>query len=229
MHYLVAYGLLLPFTLLGIQKMIRAQKERGWFLAGWLAVFPILIYLPMTTQRRMAEGIWLVFVIGALYTFSAQGKMGKLAKAYFSLAFLSSLVIILGSITVALNPEKPAFRPSTETKLYQYIAKNADSDSVVLSSFEIGNNLPAWAPVRVVIGHGPETINRNRIDKEIEDSFSVGMSPEKSPEIFQTYNVDYLVWGPLEMKAWEWDPATSSDLILDYKVEELSLYKITNH
>lgn len=225
-HYLFAYGLVLPFAVFGIRKLIAQKKPESILLAGWIIISPILIYAPVITQRRLAEGIWAVLIIGMVGNFSDTGKIPTPVRLLTFALFPSTVFIFFGSILAVLNPAEPIFRKVAEVTAYQFISENADVDKVVLSSFSTGNNLPAWAPLRVVMGHGPETIGLAEIQAGVEAYFNVDGNDWECQDISVKFNADYLYWGPAEKQTWEIDPEKLTCLVRIYNAGDYSIYKV---
>ena len=225
-HYLLSYGLLLPLVFYGIRKLINLNLSQGLLIAGWLLLLPILVYAPVNTQRRLAEGAWVIIVISAIAFFIDKESINRKWAAYLGLAFPSTLILILGSISAAAKVSEPIFRPRAEIDLYQFIGNRDPERPVILSSFESGNNLPAWIPARVVLGHGPESIDQKRIEKDLDLLFSLQSNEYDQKLIFNYYDIDYLIWGPNEMVRWDWNPQQSSRLKQIYDEGEYSVYEI---
>jgi len=226
-HYLVAYGLVLPFTIMGIRKLIKSRKHESLMLASWLIMAPFLIYAPVITQRRLAEGLWVVLIIGFVGNYINSDGIPWYARGLLLLLLPSSLFIFLGSILTTAKPSEPIFRNSDEILAYEFIAEFTEKDNVILSSFEIGNNLPAWAPVRVVMGHGPETIGLDRIQSDISAFFDFPDAYRNDcSEFFEKFDVDYLFWGPFEKNTWKAEPGDIECLVEIYNNEGYSLYEV---
>jgi hypothetical protein len=225
-HYLFAYGLILPIALLGLKKILAEDYKSGIFLASWLVILPILVSLPINSQRRMSEGIWIVFVICAIEYIASNLNIWK--SAYLFMFFPSTIILIMGSIMTATQPREPAFQPASEINLYNELGKFANDRPVVMSSFQTGNNLPAWIPVKVVWGHGPLSINRQVIDNDLQQFFSEETENDLRSEILKKYQVEYLVWGPSEREYWNWNPKDYSVMKLIYNDSGYFLYEIQN-
>ena len=52
-YYLLAFGLVVPFSLWGLAILLRKSMWLGLFFAGWLLAFPFLAYAPLSIQRRL--------------------------------------------------------------------------------------------------------------------------------------------------------------------------------
>jgi uncharacterized membrane protein len=88
-----------------------------------------------------------------------------------------------------------------------------------LSAYATGNALPAWAPVRVVLGHGPESADLDQLLPAVE-RFYVGMSEDARTAFLETYEVDYLWMGPREHALGE-GGAVDAELIYDRDGQEI--------
>jgi len=224
-HYLIAYGIFGPFVILGLLKLNGFDRGKGYFLAGWLILFPVLVTAPVMGQRRLAEGIWSAIVISMICYFESRNRLRLLEILYFSFAFPSTLLLLIGSISAARIQSSPIFRPISEIQAFEYLAENVLTEAVVLSSYDSGNNLPAWTNHRVVLGHGPETRNRH----EVEDEILLFFSPETSDDIreglINKYNVDYIFWGPSERKLGDWDPIETEFLQETYNKNGFAIYR----
>ena len=72
-----------------------------------------------------------------------------------------------------------------------------EKGDVVLSAYESGNVLPAWAPVRVVYGHSVESVGSAELGRRVARFFSAGDDAERLA-LLEEYGVDYVWWGPIE-------------------------------
>lgn len=214
LHYLMAYGFLLPFAFLGALRLLRQQPFRGALPVVWSALQPVLAYAPFNLQRRLPEGVWVALVVlagKALERSPASGQNQKtLLDRLFWVPLLftlpSSLFLLAGSALVALNPGTPVFRPVDEVHAFEFLAENARPGEIVLAAYETGNALPAWAPVRVVIGHGPESIDLERLRPQVAAVYDPTLTDEQRLAFLQQNDVHYVFWGPAERNLGAWDP-----------------------
>ena len=226
-HYIIAYGLVLPLAISGILKILKKGRIEGLLLAGWVVILPVLVYAPVITQRRLAEGIWAVLVIGLFCNYTENEKLPFSANIISLLLLPSTIFIFIGSILQTLNPAEPVFRKANEVAAYEFLSVNSPQDAVVLSSFVTGNNLPAWAPVRVVIGHGPETIGLKSLMVEINDYFGEKVAEKDCKVFFGKYQTEYLFWGPEEISMWDYEPGLSDCLSLIFDRQGYTIYEVT--
>ena len=85
-----------------------------------------------------------------------------------------------------------------ELAVLAWLEEHAPPDSVVLSSFEQGNVLPAYADVRVYAGHGPETVDSGRKKTEARAFFGAGMTDDQRAALLAGSRARYVFFGPAE-------------------------------
>jgi hypothetical protein len=95
-----------------------------------------------------------------------------------------------------------------------------------MASYDTGNALPAWVPVRVVIGHGPESIGLEVLLPKVERFYSVESSDDERLRLIQEFNVRYIIYGPLEAALGGWQPEDAGYLQLAYKAGEYQAYQV---
>ncbi len=221
-HYLLAYGMLLIPMITGIRNRLRIERASTLLPFSWIVALPFLAYAPHNLQRRLPEGIWVAIVLFAAFGFSQWKFDRKATKRWFIAVvticgLLSSLILILGGIRLVLAPEVPVFRSAEEVEAFDMLAQIIEPGSVVLTSFETGNALPAYAPVRVVIGHGPESADLNLLEPQVESLYQGAVDEARMEEFLAAWNVDYVWFGPLEQALGAWNPGSNPafELVLE--------------
>jgi len=247
-HYVIAYGWLLPLVILGGRILIREVPGRAWLPTTWLLVFPILAYAPFNLQRRLPEGIWVAISVLAVKWFDRSEVLlildsnhnplvQSLPAPYLRLqavlpwvvVFLSlpsSLILLLGGFNVAIQPGLPAFHPVDEVSAFQALSEHVASDDVVLTSYQTGNALPAWAGVRVLVGHGPESIYLDGLLPRVASFYSGNVSDDYRREFLDEFSVRFVFWGPNERFERAWDPIRAGYLNLIYDSGEYQIFEV---
>lgn len=229
LHYLVAYGLIIPFAIIGAVVILRERMNRGIILVVWAAFTPLLLAIPFSLQRRLVEGLWIVLV--ALAFVACERINHKWFRwSYLVLVFCipTTLFLISGSFLAAADPSTPAFRPADEVAAFNYLNENTDGEAVVLSSYETGNPMPAWAPVFVVIGHGPETAFLSEIEPRVTAFYQTTASDQLRWDLLTEFDVDYVFWGPSERELGNWKPDSVGYLSLVHQSGEFEIYQVNN-
>jgi hypothetical protein len=78
----------------------------------------------------------------------AMGLLLPAAAFFWSQTFLYSL-----------SPAAPVFIPVAEAHALEWLDANSEPGAIVLSRYDVGNALPAYADLTAFIGHGPETLD----------------------------------------------------------------------
>jgi hypothetical protein len=235
---LLAYGLVLPYAWLGWNALRQAIPEWAVFATSWILILPILAYLPFNLQRRLVEGGWVLLV-----ALAALGLEKILAKPVLHatpgrrfwvqlplfLAFPSTVILFAGALLTATQLKPPIFRPVDEVILFNRLAAEVQPGQVMLADYPTGNALPAWAPLRVVIGHGPETIGLAELRPQVTRFYEAGVNDMERQALLQSQSVDYVFWGPHERALggiYAWDPSLAGYLSLWMTEGEYAVYRV---
>ncbi len=206
LHYLIAYGWLLPFVYFGLRHVVSKDLRTGSFLATWLLALPVLLYLPFGLQRRLAEGAWVMLVTLALILFDQEWAKRKQQLWLFALAAPSTLILYLGATQAALQSAPPIFIPASEAAAFNELRQQAKPGAVVLAPYGTSNALPAWTPLRVLGGHGPEGVGPKQLATNVVAFYDRRLTDEQRLQFLTNNNVDYVFWGPYETSLGKWDP-----------------------
>ena len=166
--YFFSIGLIAPLAIWGILILYKLPDRKFIFSLGWLLIFPILVYFPILVQRRLAEGFWTFFVALMFVPFMEKQINKKVVFAATFVFFISALILFSGGLMASINPQGPVFIPKTEMDAFGAIGKVSKNWDVVLGPYQASNAIAAWIPVRVLAGHGPESVNLKQVELDIE-------------------------------------------------------------
>lgn len=168
-HYALAFGLLIILAVYGVIHSLPTENRLAWLLmVAWVPIVFVLVYLPINVQRRLLEGVILPLAVlatlGVTHLVRILGLPSKrgwsLMYGVLSLATLPGiLLLLLGTARVVQSTVPPAFNHRGVSDAAHWLKSNVEPGSTLLSTFDSGNSLPAYAPVRVFVGHGPETVD----------------------------------------------------------------------
>ncbi|MBL8164490.1 MAG: hypothetical protein JNJ61_21050, partial [Anaerolineae bacterium] len=226
--YLLAYVLLLIPAGFALRAFWARRDLAAALIIGWPLVVPVLVYLPLNVQRRLAEAVIVPLAILAAIGLERWGR--RIRPAWLLLASFSSAFLLFGGFMVALNPRPPLFRPAAEIATLSWLHANAAPDSVVLSSFETGNVLPAYSDLRPFVGHGPETLFALDKTATVERFFSGAMTTEERAALYAAFGIDYILYGRFEraLSATPDAPAWVVDGELIYDQDGYQVYLLTS-
>lgn len=179
----------------------RGSSELSYvLLAAWVVVMPVVVYLPINVQRRLAEGVIvslsILAVAGLRLMFPHRRRWTRARTALLVLALPTSILLWLGGTFNALTPGRPLFHPKSELAAMDAFNTLAPRDAVVLCMKETGNYLPARTNLVAYVGHGPETINNTQKEQLAEDFFAGKLDPAAVRALLD--RVDYVFYGLLE-------------------------------
>jgi hypothetical protein len=221
LHYLVGYAVLGALALLGLLVARRRRQTTQTLPLVWLAVTPILLALPFDMPRRLIIGaqvpLGLLAARGLVYgvalplgrsvlaqrlavhpRYSRHGLRRLLVAAAIALTLPTPVLLLTGNIGQVLARAPPIYHSRSELAALDWLAAHSTPDKTVLSSFSTGNYLPARAGNRVVLGHGPLTIDSERKTIEVQQFYSAEAAEAWRRELLDRYGVAFVWYGPHE-------------------------------
>ncbi|MBI3158868.1 MAG: hypothetical protein HYZ26_04645 [Chloroflexi bacterium] len=224
LHYLLGYALLLPFAAMGVRPLWRSDRWRAALVFAWLAVFPIFVYAPINVQRRMAEGVFTALAVTALAAFRARPNW---RKAWLAPVFFTTVFLLLGGMLATSGcPAPPVYRPAGEIRAFEEFREYIPPNAVVLADFDTSNALPAWLPVRVVTGHGPESLGGAVLRAQVETLARGQMEPGEIEPFLREHHIGYLFWTLPDSTSGAWNPADVAYLEFVAQSGEYWLYAV---
>ncbi|HEX7555133.1 MAG TPA: hypothetical protein VF338_00810, partial [Leptolinea sp.] len=226
--YLWSYGL---FVLAAIPANVRIFKEkdrRRLLLIAWLLCAAGLAYFPYNVQRRFIDGVWIALVILMImnYELISQEKSGNLYKGLIGLSAIAPILVMLVALRGAWVVSTPVYRPTAQVVMFNAIANISQPGDVILSSYDTGNALPAWAPVYVLAGHGPESANLKTILPEVEAFFSGEKDLAWQKSFILRNDIQYIVVGPRERALGSWENKYGNSYISIYNQGGYQVFKV---
>lgn len=223
LHYLLAYGFGLPFVVVGARRMLHEDARRAWLPVAWVIALPLFVYAPIEVQRRLAEGVWVA--LAALTVKAFEG--GRISKTWILLPiFPTTLFLLVGGMLAVRQPAEPLFYPAAQVEAMEYLGAVAEDGAVVLAAYDTGNRLPAFAAVRVAIGHGPETVGLAELRPRVEAFYGDEMSDEERRDFLEEFGVQYVFWGPEEQELGDWLPEGAEYLEVIYREREHWIFEV---
>jgi hypothetical protein len=149
----------------------------------------------------------------------------RIGLGWTSLCFITTILLFVGGINAARYMAEPLFRTADQVRAFEMLAEAGEKGEIVLSSFETGNALPAWVPMRVVIGHGPESIQLETLKPQVEKFYHLDTSDDERLDLLDTFGVAYVFWGPAERNLGGWYPGRARYLELIGEAGEYQVYR----
>ena len=228
--YLLAYAILLPFVVLGLIKIWKSLNPQSILLVAWIFAFPVLAYLPYNLQRRLPEGLWVALSILAVIGLAGlTERIRKLSAVWLAIGFLPSLILLVIAFQSATTLSRPSFRPVAELAAFGYFSTHPDENPAVIAAYDTSTALPAYAPVRVPIGHGPESLGLKELRPKVEEIYSSNLSDTDRLAILDDLKIDYVFWGPLERALGNAALENSKYLTPVFQKDEYTIYRVEHN
>ncbi len=229
-HYLMAYGIVLVLAVIAILKKPWLEQPRWLLPVGWVLAFPLLAYFPHNLQRRLVEGVWVALLLLAALALQ-RWDIGASIKRWFIISFnglsvISSIMLMFGSMQVANYPAAPAFIPRDQVEAYQWLEGNAQRGTIVLANYRVSNALPAWAPLRVIIGHGPESVGMAELEPQVQGYYSGDLHKKDREHWLRESMIGYVIFTQLERSQTTWPIDQEAYLTRVYGNETVTLYEV---
>lgn len=192
--YGLAIGLFLPLVLAAFYAHFKKKNPKNLMVFTWILLLFPMVYFPISIQRRLFEGGWVALVVAAsLVLEELTAKNRRIAFVILSTNLLPAVILIMGGVMAVRSQAQPLFLPAEIVQGYDYLAREASPGDVVAAGYEVSNALPAWAPVRTLIGHGPESQNISELQPEIEKAIAGGPITDKWRTIVRQLDVRYMI------------------------------------
>ncbi len=245
-HYLMAYGVLLLLALLSLRQK-RSEYALLWI---WILAAALLVYAPLTQQRRAVQGIdvplailatvgWYQVVlpwiertrafrwIVARPRYSTIGLERLLIVIFIGGMSLSNLYILASTAaTAAWQQPYPLFRPRAQVAAVDWLRAHSARDEIVLSAYETGNYLAAHAGNRVVVGHWTETVEWEHKMNQVEFFYNAATEDAWRVARLREYRVAYVFWGEEERALGAFDPERASYLQRVFANDRTRVYRV---
>ncbi|MFA5413223.1 MAG: hypothetical protein WC348_01645 [Patescibacteria group bacterium] len=242
-NFLLSYGFLFIFGILGFFVLLlkKEKLDKEFFLLTWFPTQIILPFLPfLNFQRKMIEGLHFVMVLMAimglyflknflerkkLISFSHPKILLSIILLLSSLFFFSSYYILVRDIKLYLDHDSFIFLKKEMVDAMVWLKNNTPQESVIFSSYDSGNVIPAFGVKPVFLGSNGNTALSGKKTEQVELFFQ--KYGDRTRAAFLKINkIDYLFYGPTEQKMSNFNPDRDSYLENVYQNEEISIYKV---
>lgn len=231
-YYLLGYGLVLLFALMGVRAFIREQRNRALLILAWIGVVSILIYLSVGIQRRFVEGVHVPLSVIAAYGLVAvtdrlQPRVRFVAGSLLlALAAMSNVYMVIGYSVTAASRSEAMFHASGLVEALGWLGDNSEWDDTVLASESAGSLVAAQIGHRVVLGHWAETVDYDNRRNDVAAFFN-GRTPDAERiEMLRRLGVCFVLHSDDERALGDFDPAQVEYLRLVYDGGAVAVYQV---
>jgi hypothetical protein len=250
LYVLLGYGWLLLLALVGVWRhrtWVKTAENSGQetFLLIWLVVTPLMVYLPSPLQRRFLDGYQPVLAvfggIGLVWLLSQVGHRlvrGVMLALLILPLVLTNLFLIVGPLLTMPGRYAPLYYPASQQSAFRWLAANSNGSEhgqsagadveIVLAAFDTGNVLPVYAPQRVMVGHGLETIDFAEKQRLVNRFFTASTPDEWRQRLLADHRISYVYYGPHEQAIGGFDPAVAPYLSPVYTDGPVTIYRVVD-
>lgn len=198
--YLLAYGVLIYLAVRAVPGLWKRRDDPEYqLILIWPVLAAIMVYLPLTVQRRLLEGVIVPLAILASYGVWRFVDYRKLRVAGILLMLApSSVILVLGGLSVAMNPTPPMYIKSGLLDTFSVLRAEAEDYPVVLSNVDVGSLLPGYAPVLAFQGHRSETLDREAKEEVVQALFTGFLTLEESQHLLDLSGASYILLTPAD-------------------------------
>jgi hypothetical protein len=218
-NLLVGIGPLMTLSVLGIIGGRWWEDERRLLLTVWVATLPLMLYLPLSLNRRLIGGAQFPLALAAGYWLDQHlvpwlGRVRRRWAVASPVAVLLAAILVsypvlfgLGAIGFVASHPGQLFLSSDEQAALEWLAGAGGQDRVVvLSAEQTGNRIPAFSSAIPVLGHAIETLDVERKRSDVARFYAAGAQPADRLVILEQYGAQHIWWGPSEQALGELRP-----------------------
>ena len=116
-------------------------------------------------------------------------RFRKAAHVFVVASILPAVILVMGGVTATMNVSAPLYRPTNEVEAFEWLRGNGEQGDVVLAAYDTANPLPAWTPMRSLVGHGPESVHLEEINALVESFYEEGTSDVNRMSLIEDFAV----------------------------------------
>jgi hypothetical protein len=80
--------------------------------------------------------------------------------------------------------------------------------------------------VRVLLGHGPESIHPDELRPQVQAFYTAATPDSQRRALIQQFTIGYVFWGPAERALGDWNPAQAPWLSLYSQDGDYAIYQV---
>ncbi|MEA3341563.1 MAG: hypothetical protein U9R15_16485, partial [Chloroflexota bacterium] len=237
-HYLSAYSAPLLLAAFAARAAWR-DEGTAWLPLAWVAIVPLLVYLPFNLQRRLVAGVQVPLSLLAAWGAARLWRKSTIQHRLFRVTIRrwlvvallatmlpTNLILLTGSSAWMFARPTPIFRDRAEIAALDWLAGQTDLSDVILTARDTGIYLPVRASARVFVGHGLETVDVDAKEAMVARFFSAPADDAWRQWLLKEYSVDFVFWGPVERALGDFDPGRTAYLRPIYNTSGYSIFEV---
>ena len=248
MHLLILLGLPFIVTVLTFRGLGNSRhKGEFWLLLRvWFFVNFFLAYIPTDFQIHMLNG-WQVpiaiLAIDGVFHNLVPYLTGYIQERWHNILSEKQVAQSVGIVFVLLcvptnlylltwrfaeleRHNYPYYLYQDEIKALRWLDDHAESQDVVLASVQVGRFIPVFAGSHTFLGHWAQTVSLYDKRERVERFFDAEIDDTERLETLQTFQVDYVIYGPAERVLGRYDLSKSSLFSVVFSSPQVTVYHV---
>lgn len=230
LYYVFGLGIPGVLALYGIWRVTRAEFGPAHLLVVWVLAVAVMVYLPVSFQRRFTEGVSAPLAILAVMGLG-DVKMSPRARnlvttGLVAVSMISTLYLALGGALLTFNRAPKLFEPTPVVQAMDWLGAHSNVNDTVFSSERTGSFLPARIGHRVYLGHEMETADYARKAQTVAQFFGSPMSDSERYTILRACACRFVFWGPHERALGAFDFPSAIFLREVYANESVRIFQV---
>lgn len=185
------------------QKSYLANLTLSWAILPFL-LFPLIgKQLPLSQERLFEMSFFIPLAILSTQTIIKLSRKINPRLILLILIIFATPYFYLSVKNQAETFDRPFFNvyiPRPTLEAFAWLDKNTPDESVVVSSYYTANMIPAFAHNKVFFGHDFVTYQAKQRLLDLDYIYNPGSDPAKIREIFNLYQVKYLLFTPESLR-----------------------------
>lgn len=237
---LISYGVVGVLAMLGAIRSTRKNESKWLFITIWFIVQTLLLYAPLTFQRRLAQNLHFPIVILATYAIiylSAKYRKtrvfnylvsNRIVIVFIFIIFFSfsNIYAIINDVMLYKSIAYPFFYLSDDyERSFDWMKQNMTSDDVVLSEWIDGNFIPGYTGRTVYLGHGVETVDYLFKQQQTNWFYQNDLEIEEKIDFLKQSGIDYIFFSARTSELGNFDPKTKKFLHEEFVSDDVKIYR----
>jgi hypothetical protein len=212
-EFVLGFGLIGVLGVGGLAFIWTRPSQYGRLLSIWIIVQALLLYFPVSFQRRFVEGLQLPLSVAASAAlFALANRIGTQInrKSFRRLILISAILFasitnigfLVGQIagrgggTGANDPRR--YLSNELMAGFDWLRENSAPGAVLFASYMTGNVAPSTTGMRVFLGHYAQTLRSDEKGPLVTQFYSNTASDDEIRKVFAEHRVRYVIYGPFE-------------------------------
>jgi hypothetical protein len=235
-QYLAGFGIVALLAALGFWLLWRRRQPAARILVVWAVIQSMLLYAPVSFQRRLVEGLQLPLSIaasvGVFWLASRIRTAGwrrnlrrPLLLGVMAVASITNVGFIVAETSLLTPVDPRRYVNKSLVDAFHWLSANAEPDSILFSAYKTGNMAPSLSGLRVYIGHYDLTVHCRDKRDQVEAFYTGRMAGVEARDLLVTNRTTYCLYGPFEREiAPEFSPPDC--LAPVYNAGDVQLFKV---